>query len=66
MTEYDSSSGDITPVKVILADLKNSALSVVQEQKSLKSSHEEMEIHTETLMKELANSKHQVSLVSYM
>ena len=61
--EYDASTGDMTPLRVIIANLKNCAQSMTTERNSLRSSHEELELHSETVMKELANCKLQVTHV---
>lgn len=60
---FDSIAGDITPIRVLLSELKNAASSALQEQCHLRASHEELQVHSEAMVKELANSKLQASHV---
>ena len=64
LPNFDSVSGDITPVRVLLSELKNAVSSVLQEQGHLLASQQELQVHLEAMMKELSNSKLQVSHVS--
>ena len=63
---FDSTTGDITPVRVLVSELKNATSSLLQEQQLLRAAHEELAVHSETVVKELANSKLQASHVSVM
>lgn len=63
---FDSATGDITPVRVLVSELKNTASSLLQEQRRLRAAHEELTVHSETVVKELANSKLQASHVRVM
>lgn len=60
---FNSVTGDITPVRVLLSELKNTASSLLQEQRQLRAAHEELTEHSETAVKELANSKQQATHV---
>ena len=60
---FDSTTGDITPVRVLVSELKNAATSMLQEQQLLRAAHEELAVQSGTVAKELANSRLQASHV---
>jgi kinesin family protein 5 len=59
--QYDPTTGDVTPLRVVIAELRNTAQAIAAEQTSLRTSKEEAAQHSETVTKELTNCKLQVT-----